>query len=109
MKEQEQKRGEIDSDEEMAGLWELFDVLPPILTLDVATASSMVTSVSVLKSWKQEGVLQIELTQPNSDLLHEDPGEDPAGSTPSVEKGVKSMKPHTVSYTHLTLPTKRIV
>ena len=63
---------------------ELIDLLPPIITLDVSTASSMVTSVNVLPPWRTKGVLQIELTQPNLDLLMEDPSEDPAEPAPWV-------------------------
>ena len=51
---------------------ELFGRLPSILTIDVAT-TSMVTSVDVLPSCRTKGVLQIELTQPNLDLLLEEP------------------------------------
>ena len=57
---------------------ELFDRLPTTLTIDVAT-TSMVASVDVLPSSRTTGVLQIELTQPNLDLLLEDP---PAESAP---------------------------
>ena len=51
---------------------ELFDRLPAILTIDVKT-TSMVSSVNVLPSSRNQGVLQIELTQPNLDLLLEEP------------------------------------
>ena len=61
---------------------ELIDLLPPIITLDVSTASSSVTSVNVLPTWRAKGVLQIELKQPNLDLLMEYPPEDPAESAP---------------------------
>ena len=60
---------------------ELIDLLPPIITLDVSTASKMVTSVNVLPSWRTKQSLQIEPTQPNLDLLMEDP---PAESAPWV-------------------------
>ena len=56
---------------------ELFDSLPSILTIDVAT-TSMVASVDVLPSWRTKGVLQIEITQPNLDLLLEEPPAGPA-------------------------------
>ena len=59
---------------------ELIDLIPPIITLDVATASSMVASVNVLASWRENAVLQIEITEPNMDLLLEEPT---AESTPA--------------------------
>ena len=60
---------------------ELIDLLPPIITFDVSTALNIVTSVNVLPSWRAKQSLQIELTQPNLDLLMEDP---PAESVPWV-------------------------
>ena len=57
---------------------ELFDRLPSIITLRVVTTSG-VTSVVVLPSWRTTGVLQIELTQSNLDLLLLEPT---AGSAP---------------------------
>ena len=63
---------------------ELFDKLPSILTIDVAT-TSMVVSVNVLPSWRFPGVLQIEITQPNLDLLLEEPPAEPAPWTPTIE------------------------
>ena len=56
----------------------LFDRLRSILTINVVT-TSMVASVNVLPSWRAKRVLQIELTQPNLDLLLEEPT---AGSAP---------------------------
>ena len=51
---------------------ELFDKLPPTLTINVTT-TSMVASVDVLPSWRTQGVLQIEITQTNLDLLLVEP------------------------------------
>ena len=62
---------------------ELIDRLLKILTIDVAT-TSMVASVDVLPSWRTKGVLQIEITQPNLDLLLEEPPAEPAPFTPTI-------------------------
>ena len=52
---------------------EMIDLIAPIITLDVATASSMVASVDVLANWRANGVLQIEITEQNMELLLEEP------------------------------------
>jgi hypothetical protein len=57
---------------------ELADRLPKVITVDVPTAS-MMASVNLLPSWREKGVLQLEMTQPNLDLLLDDP---PAESAP---------------------------
>ena len=62
----------------------MYDSLPSILTVDVAT-TSMVTSVNVLPSWQANEALQIEITQPNLDLLLEEPPAEPAPWTPTIE------------------------
>ena len=64
---------------------ELIDRLPKILTIDVTT-TSMVASVDVLPSWRTKGVLQIEITQPNLDLLLEEPPAEPALWRPEIEQ-----------------------
>ena len=65
-------------------LWkrELFDLIPPIITVNVATASSMVASVNVMTSWRTRAVLQLEVTQRNIELLLEEPAADAAESAP---------------------------
>ena len=67
---------------------ELFDKLPPTLTINVTT-TSMVASVDVLPSWRTKGVLQIEITQPNLDLLLEEPPAEAAPWTPTIEPRMK--------------------
>jgi hypothetical protein len=63
---------------------ELFDRLPKIITIDVATAS-MVASVKMLPSWRERGVLQLEITQPNLDLLLDEPPAEPAPWIPTLD------------------------
>ena len=63
---------------------EVYDILPSILTVDAAT-TSMATSVNVLPSWEANEALQIEITQPNLDLLLEEPPAEPAPWTPTIE------------------------
>ena len=63
---------------------ELFDRLPKIITIDVATAS-MVASVKMLPSWRTRGVLQLEITQPNLDLLLDEPPAEPAPWIPALD------------------------
>ena len=63
---------------------ELFDRLPKTLTIDVATAS-MVASVKMLPSWRERGVLQLEITQPNLDLLLDEPPAEPAPWIPTLD------------------------
>ena len=63
---------------------ELVDRLPKILTIAVATAS-VVASVKVLPSWRDNGVLQLEITQPNLELLLEQPPAESAPWTPQIE------------------------
>ena len=65
---------------------EVYDSLPSILTVDAAT-TSMVTSVNVLPSWQANESLQIEITQPNLDLLLEEPPAEAAPWTPTIEPG----------------------
>ena len=64
---------------------ELIDRLPKIRTIDVTT-TSMVASVDVVPSWRTKGVLQIEITQPNLDLLLEEPPAEPALWRPEIEQ-----------------------
>ena len=64
---------------------EVYDSLPSILTVDAAT-TSMVTSVNVLPSWHANEALQIEITQPNLDLLLEEPPAEAAPWTPTIEQ-----------------------
>ena len=69
---------------------ELFDKLPPTLTINVTT-TSMVASVDVLPSWRTHGVLQIEITQTNLDLLLEEPRAEPAPFRPELGHGSMQM------------------
>ena len=62
----------------------LFDRLPTILTVNVTTAS-MVASVKLLPSWRGMGVLQLEITQPNLDLLLSEPPAEPAPWIPTLD------------------------
>ena len=62
---------------------ELIDRIPKILDLSVMTRNGFEATVSVLPSWREKGVLQIELTKENMDLLLEDP---PAVSAPFTPK-----------------------
>jgi hypothetical protein len=62
----------------------LFDRLPKILTVNVTTAS-MVASVKLLPSWRGMGVLQLEITQPNLDLLLSEPPAEPAPWIPTLD------------------------
>ena len=52
---------------------ELIDQIPTILEVTVLTRNGVEATVSVLSSWREKGVLQIELTKENLDLLLEDP------------------------------------
>ena len=47
--------------------------IPPIIRLDVATASSMVASVNVRTSRRMKGALEVEVTRANMELLLEQP------------------------------------
>ena len=51
---------------------ELIDHIPPVLEIDVETRNGVAATVNVLPSWRQKGVLQIELTKENLDFLLED-------------------------------------
>ena len=57
---------------------ELIDRVPKILAIDVATTSTVAT-VNVLAEAREHGVLRIEITQPNMELLLEEP---PAEAVP---------------------------
>ena len=63
----------------------LIDRIPKVLTIDVETASNVAT-VNVLPAVRVHGVLQIEITQPNLDLLLEEPPAEPAPWIPEVEQ-----------------------
>ena len=52
---------------------DLFDMIPPTLTLDVETTSSILASVNVLTPPRTKAMLQIEATQHNMELLLEEP------------------------------------
>jgi len=64
---------------------ELIDRLPPFITIDVTTAT-IVASVDVLPTWRDVGVLQIEMTQSNLDLLLESPPAETAPWKPEIEQ-----------------------
>ena len=63
---------------------ELVDKLPKVLTVIVKTAS-VVASVNVLTEWRGNGVLQLEITLPNLELLLEQPPAESAPWTPKIE------------------------
>ena len=65
---------------------ELCARLPEIIAVDVPTAS-MVASVNLLPSSRERGVLQLEITQPNLDLLLDDPPAEPAPWMPNLDHG----------------------
>ena len=65
---------------------ELFDNLPAIITINVKTMSSMVAEVNVLPDWRIKGVLKLELTKTNLDLLLERPSVATAPWTPTIEE-----------------------
>ena len=60
---------------------ELFGLIPPIITINVVTASSTVVSVNVMSSWRTSALLQLEVKQENIELLLEEP---PAGAAESA-------------------------
>ena len=64
---------------------EVYDSLPSILTVDAATTSG-VTSVNVLPAWHWNELLQIEITQPNLDLLLEELPAEAAPWTPTIDE-----------------------
>ena len=63
---------------------ELFDDLPAIITVKVRTMSSMVAEINVLSDWRLKGVLKLEITKTNLDLLLEEPSADVAPWTPTI-------------------------
>ena len=63
---------------------ELIDRIPRVLELSVVTRNGFEATVSVLPSWREKGVLQIELTKENMDLLLESPPAAPAPFTPKI-------------------------
>jgi hypothetical protein len=65
---------------------ELFDNLPAIITINVKTMSSMVAEVNVLPDWRLKGVLKLEITKTNLDLLLEQPSAATAPWTPTTEQ-----------------------
>ena len=62
---------------------ELIDRIPKTIEISVVTRNGVEATVVVLPSWREKGVLQIELTKENMDLLLEDP---PAASAPFTPK-----------------------
>ena len=62
---------------------ELYDQLPKTITLDVTT-TSMVASIIVLPSWRDQAVLQIEINETNLDLLLEEPLVAPLQFRPAI-------------------------
>ena len=60
---------------------ELIDRIPKTIEISVVTRNGVEATVVVLPSWREKGVLQIELTEENIDLLLEEP---PAESSPFV-------------------------
>ena len=64
---------------------ELFEHLPEIITINVKTMS-MVAEVNVLADWRLKGVLKLEITKTNLDLLLEQPSAATAPWTPTIEQ-----------------------
>ena len=63
---------------------ELIDRIPRVLEISVVTRNGVEATVNVLPSWREKGVLQIELTKENMDLLLEDPPAASAQFVPSI-------------------------
>ena len=63
---------------------ELIDHMPKVLELSVVTRNGVEATVNVLSSWRERGVLQIELTKENMDLLLEDPPTESVQFTPTI-------------------------
>jgi hypothetical protein len=63
---------------------ELFDKIPEILSIEVKT-TSLVATVNVLPDWRVHGVLKLEITKPNLDLLLEQPPAEAAPWTPTID------------------------
>ena len=63
---------------------DLIDRIPKVLEISVGTRNGVEATVKVLPSWREKGVLQIELTQENMDLLLEDPPAASAQFVPSI-------------------------
>ena len=64
---------------------ELFEQLPEIITINVKTMS-MVAEVNVLPHWRLKGVLKLEITKTNLELLLEQPSAGTAPWTPTIEQ-----------------------
>ena len=65
---------------------ELVDKLPKYVDLEIETKSWAELIVSVRSSWRMNGVLQVEATQQNFDLLLEDPPDGSAKFTPTIQE-----------------------
>ena len=63
----------------------LFEQFPEIITIYVKTMS-MVAEVNVLPDWRLKGVLKLEITKTNLDLLLEQPSAATAPWTPTIEQ-----------------------
>ena len=74
---------------------ELFEQLPQIITVNVKT-TSMEVDVNVLVDWRQKGVLKLEITNTNLDLLLEQPAA-LAAWTPVIEEPDVTWRPSTKS------------
>ena len=74
---------------------ELFERLPQIITVNVKT-TSMEVDVNVLGDWRKAGVLKLELTNTNLDLLLEQPAA-LAAWTPVIEQPDVIWRPSTTS------------
>ena len=74
---------------------ELFEQLPKIITVNVKT-TSMEVDVNVLADWRHKGVLKLEITNTNLDLLLEQPAA-LAAWTPVIEQPDVIWRPSTTS------------
>jgi hypothetical protein len=63
----------------------------------VKTMSSMVAEVNVLPDWRLKGVLKLEITKTNLDLLLEQPPAGTAPWTPTIEQPDVRWRAHTNS------------
>ena len=65
---------------------ELVDRIPQVLEISAETRNGVAATVNVLPTWRERGVLRIELTKENLDLLLEEPPAASAQSVPDVNQ-----------------------
>ena len=65
---------------------ELIDKIPKTIEVEVETRNGVQHTVRVVPSWRERGVLQLELTQDNLDLLLEEPRPEATPFTPTIDQ-----------------------